>query len=125
MADVTAVFAHVALILADVLVVLVDVTEVLNGFTDAAVGEVLDELLGVLPTVPAILTQVLLILVLLNYIANEATGVLEHAGMAEGGDGEGRKNREHKTLVFMVVTPLGRRRIPLAQRPCPPPRASL
>ena len=107
MADVAAIFAQVALVLVDLPVVLVDVTEVLNGFTDPAVGEIFDELLGVLSTVPAILAQVLPILVLLNFIAYETAGVLEHAGMGEGRDREGRENREHKSIGLRGLYSVG------------------
>ena len=107
LADVAVIFAQVALVLVDLPVVLVNVAEVLNGFAEPAVGEVLDELLGVLPTVPAILTQVLPILVLLNFIAYETAGVLEHAGMGEGRDREGRENREHKSIGLRGLYSVG------------------
>jgi hypothetical protein len=97
-ADVTVVLVDVAAVLVDVPVVLMDVMEVLNGAADVAVGEVLDELLGILPTVTLVLVKVLLVFVLLNFIADEAAGVLEHAGMADGGNGEGGESREHVNI---------------------------
>jgi hypothetical protein len=92
LADVPAIFVEVTAVLVDVAVVPVDVAEILDGFADPAVGEIADELPGVFAASPLVVSELLLVLVALDLVADETAGVIEHAGVADGGDGEAARS---------------------------------
>ena len=93
--DIATVVAQFTAVLANRAIVLVNVDDIQDRSPNVAVAEVFDESVGILPTLSGILAQFLPILVALNFITNEATGVAECAGVADGGNGQRCEDREH------------------------------